>query len=81
MVDTLNLAYRMPQTWKVVQSGEAEVHIAPPGGMERTLNFSGNQVTAPGSQSVKSTRQGYEWAVEVNDFERYRIPDAVVNGG
>lgn len=61
--------------------GKAEVHIAPPGGMERTLNFSGNQVTAPGSQSVKSTRQGDEWAVEVNDFERYRIPDAVVNGG
>lgn len=61
--------------------GKAEVHITPPGGTERTLNFSGNQVTAPGSQSVRSTKQGDEWAVEVNAFERYRIPDAVVNGG
>jgi hypothetical protein len=28
LVDTLNLVYRMPETWKVVQTGEAEVHIA-----------------------------------------------------
>ncbi len=61
--------------------GQAEVRITPPGGMERTLIFSGHQVTAPGSRSVSSTRQGDEWTVEVNDFERYRVPDAVVNGG
>ncbi|WP_460712772.1 hypothetical protein [Nocardioides dilutus] len=28
LVDTLNLVYRMPETWKVLQAGEAEVHIA-----------------------------------------------------
>jgi hypothetical protein len=28
LVDTLNLVYRMPATWKVLQSGQAEVHIA-----------------------------------------------------
>jgi hypothetical protein len=28
LCDTLNLVYRMPETWKVVQTGEAEVHIA-----------------------------------------------------
>jgi hypothetical protein len=61
--------------------GNAEVRITPPGGMERTLKFSGNQVTAPASKSVKSSKQGDEWSIDVNDFERYRIPDAVINGG
>jgi hypothetical protein len=28
LVDTLNLVHRMPETWKVVQTGAAEVHIA-----------------------------------------------------
>jgi hypothetical protein len=28
LVDALNLVYRMPATWKVLQTGEAEVHIA-----------------------------------------------------
>jgi hypothetical protein len=28
LVDTLNLVYRMPETWTVLQTGEAEVHIA-----------------------------------------------------
>lgn len=61
--------------------GRAEVRISPPGGMERTLKFSGNQVTAPGSQSVKATRKGDDWSVEVNDYERYLVIDAVINGG
>jgi hypothetical protein len=62
-------------------AGKAEVHITPPGGMERVLKFSGSQVSAPGSQSVKASRQGDEWTIEVNGYERYRIVDAVVNGG
>lgn len=61
--------------------GNAEVHITPPGGLQRTLKFSGPQVTAPGSRSIKASKQGDEWSIEVNDFERYRVPDAVVNGG
>jgi hypothetical protein len=28
LVDTLNLVYRMPETWTVLQTGTAEVHIA-----------------------------------------------------
>jgi hypothetical protein len=28
LVDTLNLVYRMPETWAVLETGEAEVHIA-----------------------------------------------------
>jgi hypothetical protein len=28
LCDTLNLVYRMPETWKVLETGEAEVHIA-----------------------------------------------------
>lgn len=61
--------------------GKAEVHITPPGGTTRTLTFAGSQATAPGSQSIKADKQGDEWSIEVNDFERYRIPDAVINGG
>lgn len=61
--------------------GRAEVHISPPGGLARTLVFAGQQVTSPGSQSVKASRQGEDWAVEVNDFERYLVIDAVINGG
>lgn len=63
------------------QPGNAEVRITPPGGLERTLKFSGNQVTAPSSQSIKASKQGDEWSIEVNDFERYRVPEAVINGG
>lgn len=61
--------------------GHAEVHITPPGGLARKLKFSGNRATAPGSQSIKADKQGDEWTIQVNDFERYRIPDAVINGG
>jgi hypothetical protein len=63
------------------QPGNAEVRITPPGGMERTLKFAGSQVTAPASQSIKASKQGDEWSIEVNDFERYRVPEAVINGG
>jgi hypothetical protein len=63
------------------QPGSAEVRITLPGGLERTLLFSGQRVTAPSSQSVKADRQGDEWTVEVDDLEHYRISDAVVNGG
>jgi hypothetical protein len=67
----------------VIRGGpdRAELRISPPGGMQRVLKFAGKDVTAPGSQSVKASEQGDEWTVEVNDFERYRIVDAVINGG
>lgn len=61
--------------------GRAEVRITPPGGLERTLTFSSDRAAAPGSQSIKASMQGDEWKIEVNDFEHYTIPDAVINGG
>lgn len=65
--------------------GHAQVQITLPVDMKRTLTFAGNQVTADSSASrpatVKSSKQGDEWTVEVNDFETFRIPEAVINGG
>ncbi|HWH75392.1 MAG TPA: hypothetical protein VNV16_14130 [Methylibium sp.] len=61
--------------------GRAEVRITPPGGLERVLAFSGGQVSAPGASSIKASKPGDEWRIEINDFERYRIPEAVVDGG
>jgi hypothetical protein len=65
--------------------GQAQVQITLPMDMKRTLTFAGNQVTADSNASrpatVKSRKQADEWTVEVNDFETFRIPDAVINGG
>lgn len=61
--------------------GQARVHLTLPGGAERIVDFSGSQVTAPGAASVKATKQGDTWWVDVNDAERYRIPEAVILGG
>lgn len=63
------------------QAGHAEVRIAPPGGTARTLIFDPRRVTAPSSRSVETIKTGDEWTIEVNGFERYRVPEAVVNGG
>lgn len=60
-------------------AGHAEVHVRPPGGFERVLRFSGASVTSNGS--VKAEKRGDDWQVEVDGFERYRIPEAVVTGG
>ena len=61
--------------------GRASVTLSPAGGPKRTLSFDGDKVSADGGATVRATRQGDEWNVEVNDLERYRIPDAVINGG
>jgi hypothetical protein len=60
--------------------GNADVHIKPAGGLERVLNFRGNTVTS-GSDKVKAYKAGDLWTVEVNDYEHYRIPEAVISGG
>ena len=53
--------------------------------MTCTLTFAGNQVTAESEAgrpvTVKSSKQGDKWTVEVNDFETFRIPEAAINGG
>jgi hypothetical protein len=61
--------------------GNADVHLKPPGGLERVLSFRGEEVTSDPGSKVKATRGAGEWSIEVNDFERYRIFDAVINGG
>lgn len=63
------------------KAGEAEVHVTPPGGFKRVLRFAGGKVTADGASAVKSSKSSDDWMVEVNDYERYRIPEAVISGG
>jgi hypothetical protein len=61
--------------------GNAEVHITPPGGFKRVLTFMGDNVTTTPGQNLKAVKQGDEWSVEVNDYEHYTIPEAVISGG
>jgi hypothetical protein len=61
--------------------GNAEVHITPPGGLKRVLIFMGDKVTTNPGEKIKAVKQGYDWVIEVNDFEHYTIPEAVVQGG
>jgi len=62
-------------------SGNAEVHVTPTGGLERVLTFRGGQVSASGNAKVKTEKVGVTWMIEVNDYEHYTIPEAVVSGG
>ncbi len=61
--------------------GNAEVHITPPGGFKRVLTFMGDKVTTTPGQNLKAVKQGDKWSVEVNDYEHYTIPEAVISGG
>lgn len=61
--------------------GHAEVHVTPPGGFERVLRFAGSTVTADGDARVIARRSGDRWSVDVDDYEHYQIPDAVIAGG
>jgi hypothetical protein len=61
--------------------GSAEVHVTPPGGFERVLIFIDDKVSATEGSSVKSSKSGDMWSLEVNDYEHYQIPEAVISGG
>ena len=61
--------------------GYAEVHVTPPGGFERVLTFANGKVSSGADNRVKASKSGDEWSVEVNDYEHYRIPEAVISGG
>jgi hypothetical protein len=61
--------------------GNAEVHITPRGGLKRVLIFMGDKVTTNPGEKIKAVKQGYDWVIEVNDYEHYTIPEAVVLGG
>jgi hypothetical protein len=61
--------------------GNAEVHITPPGGLKRVLIFMGDKVTTNTGEKIKAVKRGYDLFIEVNDYEHYTIPEAVVQGG
>lgn len=61
--------------------GNAEVHITPPGGLKRVLTFMGDKVTTNPGEKIKAVKQGYDWSIDINDYEHYRIPEAVIMGG
>jgi hypothetical protein len=61
--------------------GNAEVHVTPPGGFKRVLTFAGGKVTSDGNTKVQASKRGDLWSVDVNDYEHYRIPEAVISGG
>jgi hypothetical protein len=61
--------------------GNAEVHITPPDGLKRVLTFIGDKVTTNKGEKIKAVKQDGEWLIEVNDYEHYRIPEAVIFGG
>jgi hypothetical protein len=41
----------------------------------------GDTVTTNPGEKIKAVKQGYDWVIEVNDYEHYTIPGAVVEGG
>jgi hypothetical protein len=61
--------------------GNAVVHVTPPGGFKRVLTFAGGKVTSDTGTKVTATKSGDMWSVDVNDYEHYRIPEAVISGG
>jgi hypothetical protein len=61
--------------------GNARVHLKPPGGFERVLSFIGGKVSSDSGGKVQASRSGDTWSVDVNDYEHYRIPEAVISGG
>lgn len=63
------------------KSGNAEVHITPPGGFKRILSFEGEKVSSDSGSTVKASKSGDNWLIEVNDYEHYQIPEAVISGG
>ena len=61
--------------------GNAEVYVTPPGGFKRVLIFADGTVTSNADANVRATKNGDLWSVDVNDYEHYQIPEAVISGG
>jgi hypothetical protein len=61
------------------KAGNAEVHVSFTGMNKRVLTFMGDTVTTDGK--VNAVKTGDIWSIELNDSERYQIPDAVISGG
>jgi hypothetical protein len=41
----------------------------------------GDKVTTNPGEKIKAVKRGSDWFIEVNDYEHYTIPEAVVQGG
>ncbi len=69
------------------QGGErAEVHLAQPGQALSAdpivLQFDGSRVAARNMKlRIFGRHHGDEWEINVNDFNFFTVPDAVINGG
>ena len=61
--------------------GNAELHVTPPGGFTRVLIFVDGKVISDADAAVQAGKSGDLWLVDVNDYEHYRIPQAVISGG
>ncbi len=61
--------------------GNAEVHVTPVGGFTRVLTFAGGKVSSDAGSKVQASKSSDSWLVDVNDYEHYRIPEAVISGG
>lgn len=61
--------------------GNAVVHVTPPGGFKRVLTFVGGKVSSDAGARVTTSKSDDVWLVVVNDYEHYRIPEAVISGG
>jgi len=62
-------------------SGQAVISIMRPDGIERVLQFEGDQVTSPGEGKVQAEYQADEWQITINNMETYHIPLAAIEGG
>ena len=62
--------------------GNAEVHVTPPGGGTRVLNFRGSEVTSADPKArLNAIKSGDNWSISIDGFEYYDIPQAVIDGG
>lgn len=60
--------------------GNAEVNITRRGGLKRILTFIGDKVTTNPGEKIRTAKYGDDWSVEINDYEHYTIPEAVIFG-
>lgn len=63
------------------KQGQAVIAIMRPDGVERVLQFNGEQVISPGEGKVQARFQSDEWEISIDDRETYRIPLAAIEGG
>ncbi len=62
-------------------AGEASIRVTGPGGRERVLNFTRDDVTTPDGGRLTWGKQGDDWYIGIDDQEFYRVPVAAIEGG